>query len=235
MTQITHNLMNIQERIASAARASGRDPASVKLLAVSKKHPAEAILDAQAAGHIHFGENFAAEALDKQRIIDAQNAPAAAEALRWHFIGRIQSNKARQVATHFSWVHSLDRDKIARRLDQFRGPGQPLNVLVQINLSDDSTRSGVPVDEAPAFIERTRALPRLRVRGLMAMAPATDDYDEQAAAFAKVEALSQSLQQKWPDLVELSMGMSGDLEAAIAHGATWVRIGTDVFGKRPVD
>lgn len=235
MTQITHNLMNIQERIVLAAKRYGRNPETVRLLAVSKRHPASAVIDACRAGQTQFGENFATEAVEKQaQVLEeiGSNANNYNE-ISWHFIGKVQSNKAKIIARHFSWVHSLDRVKIARRLNEFRGPGQPLNVLVQINLSDDPDRAGVQPSQAAEFIDALTPFDRLRVRGLMAMAPNTDSFDEQSAAFARVRTVFEDLHASHDQLDELSMGMSGDLEAAIAQGATWVRIGTDVFGKRP--
>lgn len=236
MTQITHNLMNIQQRIVTASERYQRAPGAVQLLAVSKRHPAEAICEASAAGQTDFGENYVGEALSKQQEVEALlgNCGPDHPPLVWHFIGKIQSNKARQIAQHFDWVHSLDRLKIARRLNRFRGPGTPLNVLVQVNLSGDSSRAGVEPDEVGHFVEQVRTLERLRVRGLMAMAPATECFETQSEAFARVRRLFDAIPPA-DEFDQLSMGMSGDMEAAIANGATWVRIGTDVFGKRPTD
>ncbi len=229
--------MNIQERIVTASKRYQRIPESVQLLAVSKRHSAQAIAEASKAGQVHFGENFVSEALTKQSELEPlfNNNSKINRELVWHFIGKIQSNKARLVAQHFSWVHSLDREKIARRLNEFRRFGPPLNVLVQINLSDDPKRAGIQPSEATDFISAISSYDRLRVRGLMAMAPATDCFDTQSAAFARVKALLEDVRKKDAGIDQLSMGMSGDLEAAIKNGATWVRIGTDVFGKRPTD
>ncbi len=237
MTQITHNLMNIQERIVTASKRYRRIPDSVQLLAVSKRHPATAVVEACDAGQTHFGENFVSEALTKQAEINPLSAANSLnnKELNWHFIGKIQSNKARQIAQNFSWVHSLDREKIARRLNQFRNSRPPLNVLVQVNLSGDPERAGVEPSKVADFVTAIKSFERLKVRGLMAMAPATDCFDAQSAAFARVKILLEDIRQHDDSIDQLSMGMSGDLEAAIANGATWVRIGTDVFGKRPTD
>lgn len=237
MTQITHNLMNIRQRIVTASERYRRIPDSVQLLAVSKRHPASAVYEAWRAGQTDFGENYVGEALTKQAEVDAligvngnENKPLA-----WHFIGKIQSNKAKDVAGNFSWVHSLDRLKIASRLNEFRDAGTPLNVLVQVNLSSDPARPGVEPAGVADFVAEVDAFERLSVRGLMAMAPATDCFETQARAFASVKLLYDQIRVNYKHVDQLSMGMSGDLEAAIANGATWVRIGTDVFGKRPAD
>ncbi len=237
MTQITHNLMNIQERIVTASARYQRIPGSVRLLAVSKRHPASAVYEACQAGQTEFGENYVSEGLRKQTELDALFRANSNENkhLNWHFIGRIQSNKTREVAQNFSWVHSLDRLKTARRLDAARGPGAPLNVLIQVNLSGDSTRPGVEPGEVAEFVSRISGYERLAVRGLMAMAPDTRCFDTQSRAFASVKRIHDDISQDHEGFDQLSMGMSGDLEAAIANGATWVRIGTDVFGKRPSD
>lgn len=236
MTQITHNLMNIQQRIVTASERYQRNPDSVRLLAVSKRHSAEAVCEALAAGQVDFGENYVSEALSKQEAVDSlqRRAEGSVTPAVWHFIGKIQSNKARDVAQHFSWVHSLDRLKVARRLHHFRGPGAPLNVLVQVNLSGTESRAGVEPDAVADLVCEIRELGRLSVRGLMAMAPATDCFETQCESFARVKQLFDEIQPA-DEFNQLSMGMSGDMEAAIANGATWVRIGTDVFGKRPAD
>jgi len=237
LTQITHNLMNIQQRIVTASERYQRIPDSVRLLAVSKRHPAAAVCEACAAGQTDFGENYVSEALSKQADVETRLRAGGSPPVpvTWHFIGRIQSNKARQVAQHFAWVHSLDRMKIARRLHQFRGAGSPLNVLVQVNLTGDDARAGVAPERVADFVAEAATFDRLRVRGLMAMAPVTDRFDSQSEAFARVKRLHDQIRTTASDFDQLSMGMSGDLEAAIANGATWVRIGTDVFGKRPAD
>ncbi len=227
--------MNIQQRIVTASERYQRIPDSVQLLAVSKRHPASAVYEAWDAGQTDFGENYVSEALSKQAEVNSllranvnENKP-----LRWHFIGKIQSNKAREVAENFSWVHSLDRLKIASRLNAFRGERAPLNVFVQVNLSGDPSRPGIEPAGVADFVAKVEDFDRLSVRGLMAMAPATDCFETQSQAFATVRRLYDQIRVDYVRFDQLSMGMSGDLEAAIANGATWVRIGTDVFGKRP--
>lgn len=223
MSTIADNLSTLAERIRSAAQAAGRAPEQVRLLAVSKTKPAAAIREVYAAGVRDVGENYLQEALAKQ--LELTDLP-----LTWHFIGPIQSNKTRAIAEHFDWVHSVDRLKIAQRLSEQRPAGLPaLNVCVQVNVSGEASKSGCNPDELPALAQAIAALPNLTLRGLMAIPEPTDDPTAQAAAFARVRQLQASLDL---GLDTLSMGMSHDLEAAIAQGATWVRIGTALFGAR---
>jgi pyridoxal phosphate enzyme (YggS family) len=223
MSTIADNLSTLADRIRSAAQAAGRDPGQVRLLAVSKTKPAAAIREVYAAGVRDVGENYLQEALAKQ--LELTDLP-----LTWHFIGPIQSNKTRAIAEHFDWVHSVDRLKIAQRLSEQRPAGLPaLNVCVQVNVSGEASKSGCNPDELPAMAQAIAALPHLKLRGLMAIPEPTDDPAAQAAAFARVRQLQDSLNL---GLDTLSMGMSHDLEAAIAQGATWVRIGTALFGAR---
>lgn len=223
MSTIADNLSTLADRIRSAAQAAGRDPGQVRLLAVSKTKPAAAIREVYAAGVRDVGENYLQEALAKQ--LELTDLP-----LTWHFIGPIQSNKTRAIAEHFDWVHSVDRLKIAQRLSEQRPAGLPaLNVCVQVNVSAEASKSGCNPDELPALAQAIAALPHLKLRGLMAIPEPTDDPAAQAAAFARVRQLQDSLNL---GLDTLSMGMSHDLEAAIAQGATWVRIGTALFGAR---
>lgn len=223
MSTIADNLSTLAERIRSAAQAAGRAPEQVRLLAVSKTKPAAAIREVYAAGVRDVGENYLQEALAKQ--LELTDLP-----LTWHFIGPIQSNKTRAIAEHFDWVHSVDRLKIAQRLSEQRPAGLPaLNVCVQVNVSGEASKSGCNPDELPALAQAIAALPNLKLRGLMAIPEPTDDPTAQAAAFARVRQLQASLNL---GLDTLSMGMSHDLEAAIAQGATWVRIGTALFGAR---
>lgn len=223
MSTIAENSATVLERIAAASRTAGRDPATVGLLAVSKTKPAAALREAAAAGLSDFGENYLQEALDKQ-------ATLADLPLVWHFIGPIQSNKTRAIASHFDWVHSVDRLKIAQRLAEQRPAERgPLNICLQVNVSGEASKSGCHPDELPALATAVSQLPNLRLRGLMAIPEPTDDPASQRAAFARLRALSEALNL---DLDTLSMGMSQDLEAAIAEGATWVRIGTALFGAR---
>ncbi|APQ13245.1 YggS family pyridoxal phosphate enzyme [Pseudomonas oryzihabitans] len=223
MSTIAENSATVLERIAAASRTAGRDPATVGLLAVSKTKPAAALREAAAAGLRDFGENYLQEALDKQtKLTDLP--------LVWHFIGPIQSNKTRAIASHFDWVHSVDRLKIAQRLAEQRPPERgPLNICLQVNVSGEASKSGCHPDELPALATAVSQLPNLRLRGLMAIPEPTDDPASQRAAFARLRTLSEALNL---DLDTLSMGMSQDLEAAIAEGATWVRIGTALFGAR---
>jgi pyridoxal phosphate enzyme (YggS family) len=223
MSTIADNVLSVSARIAAAAQAAGRDTATIGLLAVSKTKPAAAVREAYAAGITEFGENYLQEALEKQA--DLTDLP-----LSWHFIGPIQSNKTRAIAEHFAWVHSVDRLKIAQRLSEQRPAGLlPLNICIQVNVSGEASKSGCTAADLPALAQAIGALPNLRLRGLMAIPEPTDDRALQDAAFATVRQLQQDLNLP---LDTLSMGMSHDLEAAIAQGATWVRIGTALFGAR---
>ncbi|MDU9389558.1 YggS family pyridoxal phosphate-dependent enzyme [Pseudomonas sp. zfem002] len=223
MSTIADNLSTLAGRIHSAAAASGRDPASIHLLAVSKTKPATAVREAFAAGVRDVGENYLQEALGKQAQLS--DLP-----LTWHFIGPIQSNKTRAIAEHFDWVHSVDRLKIAQRLSEQRPDHlPPLNLCLQVNVSGEDSKSGCTPEQLPALAQAISALPKLRLRGLMAIPEPTDDRAAQDAAFARVRELQDSLGL---GLDTLSMGMSHDLESAIAQGATWVRIGTALFGAR---
>ncbi|MBB4813596.1 MULTISPECIES: YggS family pyridoxal phosphate-dependent enzyme [Pseudomonas] len=223
MSTIADNIGLVSQRIRAAAEAVQRDPDSVHLLAVSKTKPAQAVREAYAAGLRDFGENYLQEALSKQ--VELTDLP-----LSWHFIGPIQSNKTRAIAEHFAWVHSVDRLKIAQRLSEQR-PAElpPLNICIQVNVSGEASKSGCTPADLPALANAISALPRLTLRGLMAIPEPTDDRAAQDAAFATVRDLQASLNLP---LDTLSMGMSHDLESAIAQGATWVRIGTALFGAR---
>jgi len=223
MSTIADNLSALAARIQRAAEAVGRDPASVHLLAVSKTKPASAIREIHAAGVRDVGENYLQEALGKQQELG--DLP-----LIWHFIGPIQSNKTKAIAEHFDWVHSVDRLKIAQRLSEQRPQGlPPLNICLQVNVSGEDSKSGCAAADLPALAQAVAALPNLRLRGLMAIPEPSEDRAEQEAAFATLRQLQDSLNL---GLDTLSMGMSHDLEAAIAQGATWVRIGTALFGAR---
>lgn len=223
MSTIANNIAKVATRIREAAQAAARNPDQVHLLAVSKTQPAEAIRQACQAGLHDFGENYLQEALEKQA--DLADLP-----LTWHFIGPIQSNKTKSIAEHFDWVHSVDRLKIAQRLSDQRPESlPPLNICLQVNVSGEASKSGCEPQDLPELAQAIAALPRLRLRGLMAIPEPTDDPTEQRAAFARLRHLQAELQM---DLDTLSMGMSQDLEAAIAEGATWVRIGTALFGAR---
>ncbi|MBK5413889.1 YggS family pyridoxal phosphate-dependent enzyme [Pseudomonas sp. TH31] len=223
MSTIADNILQVSSRIQAATQAAHRDEHSVQLLAVSKTKPAEALREAHAAGIRDFGENYLQEALGKQ--LELTDLP-----LIWHFIGPIQSNKTRAIAEHFAWVHSVDRLKIAQRLSEQR-PAElpPLNICIQVNVSGEDSKSGCTPADLPALATAICALPRLKLRGLMAIPEPTEDRAAQDAAFAAVQRLQASLNLP---LDTLSMGMSHDLESAIAQGATWVRIGTALFGAR---
>lgn len=223
MSTIPENVAKVRARIREAAQASGRDPQDVHLLAVSKTKPVNALREAFACGQRDFGENYLQEALAKQ-------AELADLDLTWHFIGPIQSNKTRAIAGHFAWVHSVDRLKIAQRLSEQR-PAHlpPLNICLQVNVSGEASKSGCAPAELAELARAAVELPNLRLRGLMAIPEPTDDPTAQRAAFARLRELRDGLDL---DLDTLSMGMSHDLEAAIAEGATWIRVGTALFGAR---
>jgi pyridoxal phosphate enzyme (YggS family) len=223
MSTIAGNIAQVEARIRAAAEAVQRDVTSIHLLAVSKTKPAAALREAYAAGIRDFGENYLQEARAKQ--VELTDLP-----LSWHFIGPIQSNKTRAIAEHFAWVHSVDRLKIAQRLSEQRPADlPPLNICIQVNVSGEASKSGCTPQDLPALAQAISALPRLKLRGLMAISEPTEDRVEQDAAFAAVQKLQASLDLP---LDTLSMGMSHDLESAIAQGATWVRIGTALFGAR---
>ena len=226
MSAIADNLQAVKMRIQRACAATGREPASVRLLAVSKTWPLASALEAASAGQDAFGENYVQEGVEK--------AMATADLdLEWHFIGPLQSNKTRPVAEHFAWVHSLDRLKIAERLSAQR-PAHlpPLQVCVQVNVSGEASKSGCTPDEASALCRAVASLPRLQLRGLMTIPEPSDDAEAQRAPFRRLRQLYEHLQHEGLALDTLSMGMSHDLEAAIAEGATIVRIGTAIFGER---
>jgi pyridoxal phosphate enzyme (YggS family) len=226
MASIAENIFRVGQQIAEATRACGRAPDTVTLLAVSKTQSAATVREAFDAGQRHFGENYVQEALEK---IAALPLPG----LVWHFIGPIQSNKTRDIATHFAWVHSVDRLKIATRLNEQRPAGMaPLNVCIQVNISQEDSKSGVALEEVEALCEALQALPQLRLRGLMAIPAPCEDPLQQRAVYAPLAALLQRLQLRFPEMDTLSIGMSGDCAAAIAEGSTLVRVGTAIFGAR---
>ena len=230
MSIIAGNLQAVEATITDAVKASERARNDVQLLAVSKTFPAQAVLDAMAAGQLAFGENYLQEALDKIASV-AQAQPDAA--VEWHFIGPIQSNKTRPIAASFAWVHTVERLKIAQRLSEQRPPELgPLNICLQVNISGEASKSGASPEELTALAREVAQLPNLRLRGLMAIPEPTTDVAEQRAAFARVRALFDALRAEGLELDTLSMGMSGDLAPAIAEGATIVRVGSAIFGKR---
>jgi pyridoxal phosphate enzyme (YggS family) len=230
MSIIAGNLQAVEATITDAVKASERTRSDVQLLAVSKTFPAQAVLDAMAAGQLAFGENYLQEALDKIASVAQAQPDAAAE---WHFIGPIQSNKTRPIAASFAWVHTVERLKIAQRLSEQRPPELgPLNICLQVNISGEASKSGASPEELPALAREVAQLPNLRLRGLMAIPEPTTDVAAQRAAFARVRALFDALRADGLELDTLSMGMSGDLAPAIAEGATIVRVGSAIFGKR---
>jgi len=229
MTPIFANLQAVGARIDAAARACGRDPATVALLAVSKTWPADCVREAAAAGQRAFGENYVQEGCDKIDTLTEQGLAG----LEWHFIGPLQSNKTRPVAERFHWVHSVDRLKIAQRLSEQRPAHlSPLQVCVQVNISGEDSKSGCAPAEVAALCQAVAQLPRLTLRGLMAIPAPVEDAAAQQEPFRKLRQLLEQLQAAGLALDTLSMGMSHDIEAAIAEGATIVRVGTAIFGAR---
>lgn len=238
---IPEHIAKVYQQVTQACHKSRRDPAQVKILAVSKTQPAEAIRAAATTGQRAFGENYLQEALQKQQQLTDLSE------LEWHFIGAVQSNKTREIAENFAWLHTLDRQKIAQRLNDQRPAHLPkLNVLIQVNISNEASKAGIAPTALLALAQQVVKLPHLTLRGLMCIPKASDKVAEQRQAFAQLAALQKQLQEDLqkdvqkalqgtlPDLAlnTLSMGMSGDLEAAIAEGSTLVRIGTAIFGTR---
>jgi len=226
MHPLTQAIDTTKKRITEAEVNAGRDPASVQLIAVSKTRPASAIRAAWSCGLRHFGESYVQEAVDK--IVQLHDCPIV-----WHFIGPIQANKTRQIAQHFDWVHSVDRIKIAERLSEQR-PAElaPLNICIQINISNESSKSGIGIEALQTLAAAIVELPRIRLRGLMAIPAPSSDKNEQYQAFNAVAEVQQWLISQGFALDALSMGMSDDMEMAIKAGATHVRIGTAIFGHR---
>ncbi|KHA77086.1 alanine racemase [Janthinobacterium lividum] len=230
MSTIEQNLQAVRDSIAQAAADAQRAPADVTLLAVSKTFGADAVLAAMRAGQAAFGENYLQEALDKIAFVK-EAAPQQAPA--WHFIGPIQSNKTRPIAEHFDWVHTVEREKIAARLSEQRPADLPdLNICLQVNISGEASKSGVTPAELPALARAVAQLPRLRLRGLMAIPEPETDLALQRLAFAQLRALYEQLNAEGLALDTLSMGMSADLRAAVLEGATIVRVGSAIFGSR---
>lgn len=262
MTAIAANMQAVRSRIARAAAAAGRMPESVALLAVSKTFSAAAVRECYACGQRAFGENYLQEALEKiadlsdpalahrvaqrtqegsllrrsaprRSAVPASTEGAALPSLEWHFIGPIQSNKTRPIAEHFDWVHGIEREKIAQRLNDARPAGMPpLNVCIQINVSGEASKAGVTPGEEAVLASAIARMSRLRLRGLMTIPEPTTDMSVQQQRYALLRRLKQKLEAQGYALDTLSMGMSDDLEAAVAEGATLVRVGTAIFGKR---
>ncbi len=229
MSDIAHNIAQIQRQISAAAQRCGRLPEEVTLLAVSKTKPASALEEAIAAGQRAFGENYVQEGVEKIQHF----AKAGVSGLAWHFIGPLQSNKSRLVAEHFDWCHTIDRLRIAARLSEQR-PAEmaPLNVLIQINISDEHSKSGIAPEELDALAAQVVELPGLRLRGLMAIPAPESDWQRQFAVASQMAVAFTRLKSRYPGVDTLSLGMTDDMDAAIAAGSTMVRIGTAIFGAR---
>jgi PLP dependent protein len=232
MTTIETNLQQVRGRVAAACSQAGRDVSAVTLLAVSKTFGPDAVADALAAEQTAFGENYIQEGVEKVLALRASHPQAA---ITWHCIGPVQSNKTRLVATHFDWVQSVDRLKIAQRLSEQRPEGlAPLQVCLQVNVDGGANKSGVTPAELPALAHAVAALPHLKLRGLMCIPEPADSFAEQLRVFQQARGLFDALNAKGLPLDTLSMGMSEDLDAAIAGGSTMVRVGRAVFGARPL-
>ncbi|BCL71309.1 hypothetical protein VINI7043_12901 [Vibrio nigripulchritudo ATCC 27043] len=230
MCSIQQNIKQITAQIRSLEEKCGRASGSVQLLAVSKTKPNAAIAEALEAGQVAFGENYVQEGVDKVQYFTEHYSDKDIE---WHFIGPIQSNKTRPIAENFAWVHSVDRAKIAQRLNDQRPEGMaPLNVLIQVNTSGEASKSGINEEELFELAALINDLPNLTLKGLMSIPANVSDYDSQLAAFNQLSELKTKLANLYPDVDVLSMGMSGDMEAAVEAGSTMVRIGTAIFGAR---
>lgn len=226
---LAESLAAVRTRLAEALNDAGRPATDARLMAVSKTKPASLIREAWHLGQREFGENYVQEALEKQAAL------ADLDGIVWHFIGPLQSNKTRDVAEHFAWVHSVDREKIARRLnDQRPADMPPLEICLQVNISGEATKSGASLAELPALAAAVLSMPRLRLRGLMAIPAPAEDREAQRKPFARLREALEALRERFPEapLDTLSMGMTGDLEAAVREGATLVRVGTAIFGER---
>ncbi|MDO6639209.1 MULTISPECIES: YggS family pyridoxal phosphate-dependent enzyme [unclassified Shewanella] len=228
MTTIADRISIAQSQIAQATQNCSRNSEEVTLLAVSKTKPISAIIEAYQAGQRCFGENYVQEGEEKVLALKDDYCD-----IEWHFIGPLQSNKSRIVAEHFDWMHTLSREKIAKRLNDQRPAGKaPLQVCIQVNISEEASKSGVIATEVSALAKVIASLPNLTLRGLMAIPTATSDIALQRQEFAKLQQLFAQLKSQYPDIDTLSMGMSNDLAVAIEHGSTMVRIGTAIFGAR---
>lgn len=228
MSTLKDNLNQVKQTIQQTAIDCGRDPNSIQLLAVSKTQAADALRAAYQLGQTAFGENYLQEAREKQQALS--DLP-----IEWHFIGPIQSNKTRVIAEHFHWAHSVDRLKVAQRLNDARPATlPPLNICLQVNLDGEASKSGLELEALPELVEKIQTMPRIKLRGLMSIPAPRKHYEEQYQVFMRLNQALNTLKTKQADLDSLSMGMSADLPAAIAAGATIVRIGTAIFGKRKV-
>jgi len=224
---LTANFARINDQIKQAANANKRDPSHIKLLAVSKTKPVSDIVVAYAYGHRDFGENYVQEAVEKIQQMYSYSD------ILWHFVGPLQSNKSKLITEYFDWMHSLDRIKIAKRLNEQRRAHQsPLNVCVQVNIDDEQSKAGIAPSEVINFIEQLQPLSRIKCRGLMTIPKADVSDTERRASFAKMQDLFSQCAQRFDNIDTLSMGMSDDLAIAIEYGSTMVRVGTALFGKR---
>ena len=226
MIELAERISALSQEIRGLEDKYRRQPNSVQILAVSKRHSADKIRELASASVQHFGENYLQEALDKMAVLQDLE-------LQWHFIGPIQSNKTRGIAENFAWVQSLDREKIAIRLNEQRPENlEPLNICVQVNLSGEDTKSGVAQQDCPALCEKIARLPRLRLRGLMSIPAPLTDFQQQRHCFRELAELYTHLAGQFESFDTLSMGMSGDLDEAIKEGSTMIRVGSALFGKR---
>jgi pyridoxal phosphate enzyme (YggS family) len=231
MTNISKKITSINQKIAAMAKQVDRDASDIQLLAVSKTKPVYLIKQAYQCGLRHFGENYVQESIEKIQQIKLDND--FAEALTWYFIGPLQSNKTRPVAENFDWVQSVERLKIAQRLNDQRPMGlAELNICLQVNISGELSKSGTTLAQVIELASQVNKLPRLKLRGIMAIPEKTQDLQRLELQFTEMHNIYLQLQHSYPDVDTLSMGMSGDLETAIACGSTMVRIGTDIFGTR---
>lgn len=230
MTSIKQNINQITLQIENSVQKCGRRPDSVQLLAVSKTKPIELLEQAMDVGQRAFGENYVQEGIEKVQYFQNNHSDTT---LEWHFIGPIQSNKTRPIAEHFDWVHSVDRLKIAQRLNEQRPDNLgELNVLIQVNISSEESKSGTTSEEVMELAAAINEMPNLTLRGLMSIPANVSNYDEQLAAFTQLASIQNQLRAQYPQVDTLSMGMSGDMDAAIEAGSTMVRIGTAIFGAR---
>ncbi|MWN05563.1 YggS family pyridoxal phosphate-dependent enzyme [Gilliamella sp. Pas-s95] len=230
MNTVRDNLLAIKSKIQKITEKCERDPNTIELIAVSKTKPVDLIKQAIDAGQLSFGENYVQEGVEKIQHFK-QTLPNTP--LTWHFIGPLQSNKSKLVAEHFDWMHTIDRFKIAQRLNDQRPTSMAkLNVLIQVNISHEASKSGILPDQVADLTKQILALPNLKLRGLMAIPEIENDFDKQLHVFTKMQELLNSLQSDYPFMDTLSMGMSNDMKAAIVAGSTMVRIGTTIFGAR---
>ncbi|MEN7343865.1 MAG: YggS family pyridoxal phosphate-dependent enzyme [Pseudomonadota bacterium] len=226
MIRVTENLTAVRRQLESAAESASRQPETVTLVAVSKRHPASAIAAAASAGQVHFGENYVSEGVAKIRELGRSG-------FVWHYIGAIQSNKTRDIAAHFDWVHTIDRLKIAARLSAQRPADQaPLNVCIQVNIDNEPQKAGVSLEAIGPLAGEIDALPHLRLRGLMCLPAAHADTARTRTAFARMREAMITIQHDFSSVDTLSMGMSGDMDLAIREGSTMIRVGTAIFGPR---